>query len=419
MPECAGSGEVLKWYGTAVDIHDQKQVTEALDLALARETLAKTEAERANRIKDEFLAVLSHELRSPLNPILGWVKLLQRRQMSEAKTAQALESIERNAKLQTQLIDDLLDVAKILNGKLSFEPEPVSLDLAIASAIETVKASAAAKSISLTFNNAAQSAVILGNSTRLQQIVWNLLSNAVKFTPLQGEITVNLERKKDRAQVVVRDTGKGIKAEFLPHLFESFRQEDATITRSYGGLGLGLSIVQYLVEMHAGTISAASPGEGLGATFTVSLPLMATEEDYSAPVEPTTDLDLTGIQVLNVDDDEDSREIIAATLEAYGATLETATGAAAAMQLLEAYQPDVLLLDIGMPEIDGYMLLQQIRELPSGLYRQTPAIALTAYARDEDRDEALSRGFQVHLTKPIDITEVVKVVAMLVRDRPI
>ena len=414
LPERLASGEIVKWYGTAIDIHAQKQVSKELEQALSREKSALAESNRANRIKDEFLAVLSHELRSPLNPILGWARLLQMRKMSEEKTAHALETIERNAQLQTQLIDDLLDVAKILRGKLKFDPEPVALDAVILSACDTVKTTAAAKSIALNLD-IIEPAMVLGDSTRLQQIVWNLLSNAVKFTSNQGKVNVQLSQLEGFAKIAVSDTGKGIKADFLPHLFESFRQEDATITRSYGGLGLGLSIVSYLVDMHGGTITAESPGEGLGSTFTVTLPLIAEADNIQATIEPEIEVDLTGVQFLCVDDDDDSREIIMALLSAYGATVKTATCAAEAMSLLETYDPDMLVLDIGMPEIDGYQLLDQIRALPSGRHRKTPAIALTAYARDEDREAALSKGFQAHATKPIDINEVVNVIAILVR----
>lgn len=414
MPNLSDSGEVLKWYGTSIDIHERKQTLEALDWALSREKLARAESERANRTKDEFLAVLSHELRSPLNPILGWARLLQTRKLSEEKTVRALETIERNAKLQTQLIDDLLDVAKILRGKLKFDPKPVSLDAVVRAAMETVKTAAMAKSISLHLN-VVEPVVVLGDGTRLQQIVWNLLSNAVKFTPSQGRVEICLSQVENYAAITVSDTGTGIKAEFLPHLFESFQQEDVTITRSYGGLGLGLSIVHDLVDIHGGTILAASPGEGLGATFTVKLPLSDDVDTAQVLIEPKKELDLTGVQVLYVDDDADSREIVRAVLSAYGATLKVTAGATEAISLLETYHPDVLVLDIGMPEVDGYTLLKQIRALPSGRYRQTPAISLTAYARDEDREAALSRGFQVHATKPIDIDKVAQAVAALAR----
>ena len=414
LPERLASGEIVKWYGTAIDIHAQKQVSRELEQALSREKSALAESNRANRIKDEFLAVLSHELRSPLNPILGWARLLQKCKMSEEKTARALETIERNAQLQTQLIDDLLDVAKILRGKLKFEPKPVSLDAVILSACDTVKTTAAAKSLSLNLD-IVEPATVFGDSTRLQQIVWNLLSNAVKFTSNQGKVDVQLSQVEDFAKIVVSDTGKGIKAEFLPHLFESFRQEDATITRSYGGLGLGLSIVSHLVDMHGGTITAESPGEELGATFTVTLPLIAEANNIQSTIKPEVEVDLTDIQVLAVDDDDDARDLMEAMLSAYGATMKMARGAAEAMSLLETYTPDILVLDIGMPEIDGYMLLEEIRALPSGRHRSTPAIALTAYARDEDREAALSKGFQAHTTKPMDINEVVNVIATLVR----
>lgn len=415
MPCRTESGEITKWYGTTIGIHEQKQTLSERDQALEREQLARAEAERANRIKDEFLAVLSHELRSPLSPILGWARLMQERQLSEERTAKALESIERNAKLQTQLIDDLLDIAKILRGKLKFAPQPVTIDTVVASAVETVRTTAVAKSIELTLR-VEHAAVVLGDATRLQQIVLNLLTNAIKFTPASGQVEVRLYRADTQIAIAVRDTGKGIKAEFLPHLFESFRQEDATVTRSYGGLGLGLSIVHHLVKLHGGTVSAQSPGEGLGSTFTVSLPMAAAAaETEQTPGESSSEPDLAGLCILAVDDDEDSREIVAEALSAYSATVRSVACATEAIALLATYQPDVLVLDIGMPGVDGYTLLKQIRSLPTQQHDSILAIALTAYARDEDRTKALTAGFQAHLTKPVDILELAKAVETLAK----
>jgi PAS domain S-box-containing protein len=296
-------GKVLRWFGTNTDITERQQAEQERDRLFQLEQAARAEAERANRIKDEFLAILSHELRSPLNPILGWTKMLQSRKFNETKTAQALATIERNVKLQTQLIDDLLDIAKILRGKLSLDVAPVNLVFVIESAIDTVNTAAIAKSIQLhpILSNIGQ---VSGDSNRLQQIVWNLLSNAIKFTPKGGRVEIRLERVDDRAHIIVSDTGKGINPDFLPHIFESFRQEDVSITRKYGGLGLGLAIVRQLVEAHGGTIAADSPGEGLGATFTVQLPLLNIEPEIKQIdelLQPA--LELTGIRVLTVDDD--------------------------------------------------------------------------------------------------------------------
>jgi PAS domain S-box-containing protein len=396
------------------EITDRKLAEEERDRLLKLEQAARAEAERANRIKDEFLAVLSHELRSPLNPILGWTKLLQTRKFDETKTAEALATIERNVKLQTQLIDDLLDVAKILRGKLSMDAVPVNLAFVIESAIDTVSTAAFAKSIVLhpVLSNIGQ---VCGDSNRLQQIVWNLLSNAIKFTPKGGRVEIRLQRVDDQAHIIVSDTGIGINPDFLPHIFESFRQEDVSITRKYGGLGLGLAIVRQLVEAHAGTITAESPGEGLGATFTVRLPLLNVEPEIKQTDDlPQQALDLTGIRVLAVDDDPDARDLLTVLLAQYGAEVLTVTSAAEVLANLESFQPDVLVSDIGMPEVDGYSLIQQIRTLTPEKGGQIPAIALTAYARVDDQQRAITSGYQRHVTKPLEPEELVQAVVGLV-----
>ncbi|MHC5769679.1 MAG: PAS domain-containing protein [Nostoc sp.] len=413
MPLKDQRGQVVKWFGTCTDIHDQKELEVERNRILAQEQAARAEAERANRIKDEFLAVLSHELRSPLNPILGWTKLLQTRKFNETKTAEALATIERNAKLQTQLIDDLLDVAKILRGKLSIEATPVNLASVIESAIDTVSTAAIAKSIALhpVLPNIGQ---VSGDSNRLQQIVWNLLSNAIKFTPNGGRVEIRLQPLDNQAEIIVSDTGKGINPEFLPYIFESFRQEDVSVTRKYGGLGLGLAIVRQLVEAHGGTIMADSAGEGLGATFTVQLPLLNVEPEIKQTDElPQPALELTGIRVLTVDDDADARELLTVLLAEYGAKVLTVGSAAEVLANLESFQPDVLVSDIGMPEVDGYSLIQQIRALTAEKGGEIPAIALTAYARIEDSLRAITSGYQRHVTKPLDPEELVQAVVAL------
>ncbi|BAY73415.1 multi-sensor hybrid histidine kinase (plasmid) [Trichormus variabilis NIES-23] len=406
-------GNAVRMLGNVQDITDRKETEIERDHLLKLEQAARAEAERANRIKDEFLAILSHELRSPLNPILGWTKLLQSRKLSESKTAEALATIERNAKLQTQLIDDLLDVAKILRGTLSIDASPVNLAFVIESALDTVRTAAVAKSITLhpVLPNIGQ---VSGDSNRLQQIVWNLLSNAIKFTPNGGRVEIRLQSLDNQAQITVSDTGKGINLEFLPHIFESFRQEDVSVTRKYGGLGLGLAIVQQLVEAHGGTITAHSPGVGLGATFTVQLPLLNVEPQIKQPDElPQPALELTGIRVLTVDDDADARELLTVLLAEYGATVKTVASAAEVLANLESFQPDVLVSDIGMPEVDGYSLIQQIRTLPSEKGGEIPAIALTAYARIEDSQRAITSGYQRQVTKPLDPEELVQAVVAL------
>lgn len=409
------AGNAVRMLGNVQDITDRKQAEMERDRLLKLEQAARAEAERANRIKDEFLAVLSHELRSPLNPILGWTKLLQTRKFDETKTAEALATIERNAKLQTQLIDDLLDVAKILRGKLSIEHTPVNLAFVIESAIDTVRTAALAKSILLhpVLANIGQ---VSGDSNRLQQIIWNLLSNAIKFTPKSGRVEIRLQQVDDQAQIIVSDTGIGINSDFLPYIFESFRQEDVSITRKYGGLGLGLAIVRQLVEAHGGTITADSPGEGLGATFTVQFPLLNVELEIKQTDELSQQaLDLTGVRVLTVDDDADARELLTILLAEYGATVLTVASAAEVLANLECFKPDVLVSDIGMPEVDGYTLIQQIRTLPPEKGGQIPAIALTAYARVDDYQRAINSGYQRHVTKPLDPEELVQAVVALVR----
>jgi len=413
IPQRNEQGQIVKWFGTATDIDVQKQLELDRDRCLAQEQTARETAERANRIKDEFLAVLSHELRSPLNPILGWARLLQSRKFDAAKTAEALATIERNAKLQTQLIDDLLDVAKILRGKLMMEMATVDLAFVIESALDTMRDAATNKSIQL-HSALPQIGFISGDSARLQQVVWNLLSNAIKFTPNNGRVDIFLERVGNQAQITVRDTGKGINPNFLPHLFESFRQEDASTTRRYGGLGLGLAIVRSLVEAHGGTIAADSPGEGQGATFTVRLPLIAIEPEVQSFEQPfVRDLNLTGIRVLAVDDEPDARELLATVLMMYGAEVLMVTSAAEVLIALESFQPNVLVCDIGMPDIDGHSLIQQIRALPPERGGQIPAIALTAYAREEDNQRAIASGYQCHTTKPLEPEQLVQAVMVL------
>ncbi|KOP25307.1 diguanylate cyclase [Hapalosiphon sp. MRB220] len=424
------------------------------------------ESQRANRIKDEFLAVLSHELRSPLNPILGWAKLLQTHKVDVARTTQALSIIERNAKLQAELIDDLLDVSRILRGKLSLQICPVDLVSTIQAAMETVRLAAQTKLIDLQFtildfelgnneqileysptceqlNNLKSRHVlqrrvdakrllkvppqrsgskipnpkfqVMGDSNRLQQVIWNLLSNAVKFTPEEGQVDIRLERFGSHAQIVVSDTGKGIIPEFLPFVFEHFRQADAATTRKFGGLGLGLAIVRHLVELHGGTVEAASPGENQGATFTVRLPLMLTQPQTNQDtLHSEESLDLKGVKILVVDDDTDTREFTAFLLEEYGANVTAVASAAEALITFTHLQPDILLSDIGMPDIDGYMLIQQVRNLPAEEGGQIPAIALTAYAGEIDYQQALSVGFQKHVSKPVDPVKLIEVITSLV-----
>jgi PAS domain S-box-containing protein len=402
------------------DITQRKQAEVEREQLLVREKAAREQAEAANRIKDEFLAVLSHELRSPLNPILGWTKLLQSRNLDEQKTKQALATIERNARLQAQLIEDLLDVSRILQGKLVLYPHPVRLVSTIEGAIETVRLAAEAKGIQIQTAFTPNVGLVMGDSARLQQVMWNLLSNAVKFTNSGGKIDICVEKIKSEIQVEVKDTGKGINREFLPFVFEYFRQEDGTTTRKFGGLGLGLAIVRQLVELHGGNVTAESPGEGQGATFTVRLPLFKNETEKIADETNNFELSslhihpLQDVRVLLIDDEPDARDLIAFVLAEAGAIATAVSSAIEALTIFPQVKPDLIVSDIGMPEVDGYMLIQQIRALPLEQGGQVPAIALTAYAGEINQQKAIASGFQRHLAKPVETNELVETIISLV-----
>ncbi|PSR16260.1 hypothetical protein C8255_18780 [filamentous cyanobacterium CCP3] len=409
-------GKVVRVVGSTTDITSRKQAEQEREQLLARERTAREQAEAANRIKDEFLAVVSHELRSPLNPILGWSKLLRTRQLDDQKRDYALEVIERNALIQAQLINDLLDVSRILRGKLSLNKTVVDLGLTIQAALETVQLAVEARSIQICTQLDPTLRLVSGDADRLQQVVWNLLSNAVKFTPEGGRVEVRLEYHDPHAQITITDTGRGIDPSFLPHVFDRFRQEDATTTRQFGGLGLGLALVRYLVELHGGQVKAASPGEGQGATFTVRLPLLPLHQAATLqppPAKPS--IDLNGTQILVVDDDSTTREFIAFFLELQGADVISAAGAGEAIAALTRFRPDIMLSDIGMPEMDGYMLMRQVRSLSLEQGGQVPAIALTAYAGEIDHQQALAAGFQKHITKPVEPDQLVEAIAALVQ----
>jgi PAS domain S-box-containing protein len=396
---------------TCRDLTDRKRI-------LQQEQAARKEAERANRLKDEFLAVLSHELRSPLNPILGWTRLLQNGKLDAARQAEALKTIERNAKLQTQLIEDLLDISRIMQGKLCLSAAPVSLTFVISSAIETVRLAAQAKNIQIALDLDPEIAPISGDATRLQQVVWNLLTNAVKFTPNGGQVIVELRQLDRLVQIRVIDTGKGITPNFLPHVFEYFRQEDGSTTRKFGGLGLGLAIVRQIVEMHGGTVWAESQGENQGATFIVQLPAM--QQATLTGSEPTrtqadAEMPLDGIQILLVDDEMDTREFQAFVLEQSGANVTAVASGLEALRALDQFIPDAIVSDVGMAQMDGYMLMQQIRLRPAAQGGTIRAIALTAYAAEVDQQKALRVGFQAHITKPVEPEVLVKAIASLFR----
>jgi CheY-like chemotaxis protein len=345
---------------------------------------------------------------------LGWSRLLQDRKLDEKRTTYALETIERNAKIQVQLIDDLLDVARILRGKLSLNVAPVNLAATITAALETVRLAAEAKSIQIQTMLQPDVGRILGDSGRLQQVIWNLMSNAVKFTPQGGRVELRLEQVDTGAQITVSDTGKGIHPDFLPHVFEYFRQADSATTRQFGGLGLGLAIVRQIVELHGGTVQAASPGVGQGATFTVKFPLMPHQSAISQDVrESKLPSGLQDIKVLVVEDTTDMREYITFVLEQSGANVVAVATAAEALTALAQFRPEVLVSDIGMPEVDGYMLMRQVRMRSPEQGGQTPAVALTAYAGEINQQQALAAGFQRHLAKPVEPEALVKVIADL------
>lgn len=409
-----------------MDITEQKRAEKEREQLLAREQAARVEAEAANRVKDEFVAVLSHELRTPLSAILGWARLLSSGNLDEATFARALETIQRNAKLQAQMIDDLLDISRIITGKLQLDTRPITLAPIIEAAIDSVQPAADAKNIEIQMMPTYENELVLGDSDRLQQIVWNLLSNAVKFTPDGGRVRVQVKYEPSHARIIVSDTGKGISAEFSPHVFDRFSQADTGSKRRSRGLGLGLAIVRHLVELHGGTVSVESPGEGQGATFTVRLPLMISHRDTSGskrlfapavghefPLENSSRLD--GLRVLVVDDEPDARKLLTMVLEQCGAQVAAVGSAAEALEAIERSRPDILVSDIAMPNEDGYDLIRKVRML--GLERggQIPAIALTAYAGPEDRMRALSEGYQRHVPKPVEPAELVAVIASLMR----
>jgi PAS domain S-box-containing protein len=383
------------------------------------------EAQDANRMKDEFLAVLSHELRTPLNAIMGYARLLRGGILSAEKAARGLETLERNASWLTQIVEDVLDVSRIVSGKIRLDVQPVELPLIVDNAVATVQPTADAKGVRLQTVIDPRVGPVSGDPDRLQQVVWNLVTNAVKFTPKGGRIQVRLERVNSHVEIVVSDTGMGIRPDFLPYVFERFRQGEAGTTRKTGGLGLGLAIVRHIVEMHGGTVHVASAGEGAGATFRVRLPLMIVhpetldtrrEHPRTGRMEPLRALaDLSGVRVLAVDDDADALALLRVTLEAAGAEVTTVPSPLDALERIEALHPQVLVLDLGMPEMDGFELIARIRASTNADVRNVPAAALTAFARSEDRTKALRSGFEMHLAKPVDPGELVASVATLAR----
>ena len=390
---------------------------------LAHEHQMRAEAEGASRMKDEFLATISHELRSPLQPLLNWAYLLRSPNLDPASAERALDAIERSTKTLGQLIEDLLDVSRIVTGKLRLQARPVRLPGVIRSAIEAVEAAALAKAVVLEARIDPDLPVVLGDPDRLQQVLWNLLSNGIKFTPRGGRVTVTVSGHEGELVITVADTGAGIKPEFLPHVFERFRQAESSTNRAYGGLGLGLAIVRHLVELHGGSVSVASEGEGRGATFTVRLPVAAAARlpAERAPAAVTSDApasrSLTGLHILVVDDEADAREVMRFMLERGGARVRIADSAAAALDAIREDRPDLLISDIGMPVEDGYVMVRRLRAMEDGAHRRLPAIALTAYASEEDSRRARSAGFDAHLSKPVDPARLIDIAVGLAGPR--
>jgi len=413
--------------GIVHDITEHKRAQNEREQLLESERQARSEAERTSRMKDEFLATLSHEMRTPLNAILGYASLLRHSQIDPKETAEGLEVIDRNARMQARLIEDLLDMSRIISGKVRLDVHLVELANVIDSAIETVRPAAEAKRINLT-KNLEPVAPISGDAARLQQVLWNLLTNAIKFTPSNGKVDVRLQKRDTHVEITISDTGQGISPEFMPHMFERFRQADASTTRKHGGLGLGLAIVKHLVEMHGGSISARSDGEGKGSTFIISLPQsLHSMAELPSSTRPETSSETTrpklpnlrGTKILIVDDDADARELMERIFKECHATVLTAASVDQALFQLAQEVPDILISDIGMPTQDGYDLIRAVRHLKSERIANLPAIALTAFARSEDRTKALLAGYDAHLAKPTDPLDLATTVSTLLKRSPV
>jgi PAS domain S-box-containing protein len=424
IPLWGPHGSVREWVGTVTDVHDQKIAEEERARLFKIAEAERHRASEANRAKDEFLAVVSHELRTPLNAMMGWTQVLRTGALTEERREQGLEVLERNVKAQAQLIEDLLDVSRIIAGKLHLTEGRVDLAEVVAAAADVVRPAADTRAVRLGLRCDPDAGFVMGDADRLQQVVWNLLANAVKFTPSGGKVEVRLRRAAQLVEIVVEDNGQGIAADFLPFVFERFKQAEGGTTRKHGGLGLGLAIVRHIVELHGGRIEAHSEGAGRGATFTVQIPICPASSRSPIPGDPeapppsqTSPLSrpsgLRGLRVVIVDDEPDARELLASLFEHCEARAMIAASAAAALQLVREMRPDVLVSDIGLPEEDGYSLIQKIRALPPDEGGRTPAVALTAYARLEDRVRALEAGYDMHIAKPIEPSALLTAVAGL------
>ncbi|MFL6274705.1 MAG: PAS domain S-box protein [Blastocatellia bacterium] len=421
------TGRIIAASKIARDITEQKQAEKEREQLLTRERAARADAETANRAKDQFLATVSHEVRTPLNAILGWARILHSGKLDGEMQARALETIDRNARAQAQIIEDLLDVSRIITGKLRLDARPIGLSSIIEAAADAVRPAAHAKNIQLEMRLDYEAGPVSGDPDRLQQVVWNLMSNAIKFTPSGGHVCVNLDRVGTEARISVTDTGRGISADFMPYLFDRFSQADSSLTRKHGGLGLGLAIVRHLIELHGGTVGATSAGEGQGATFEITLPLAIKQEQRMIRSEVEVErlaesseslfdpqISLHGLRVLVVDDDTDARELVATVLTHSGAEVSAVASASEALAMLETFKADVMVSDIEMPGEDGYSLIRKVRSYVDGAGR-IAAAALTAHARTEDRMRALAAGYDTHIAKPVEPSELLAVVASIAR----
>jgi PAS domain S-box-containing protein len=428
IPITGSDGTFLGYMGGVIDINERKSAEENSEAMLRIEQAARVEAERAALMKDEFLATVSHEMRTPLTAMLGWVQMLRSGSLAGDAVPHALETIERNARAQAKLINDLLDMSRILSGRLRLDIQQVNLTDIVEAAISTAEPAAAAKKISVVRQFEAEAESVSADASRLQQVIWNLLNNAIKFTPSGGEVKVVMKRLESQMEITVSDSGEGIEPEFLPHVFERFRQQDSSTDRRHQGLGLGLSIVKQLVELHGGSVRALSEGVGKGAAFTVVVPLSNTyirraaeplaqrKEEHPPAMEAPPSI--LGVKVLVVDDDNDARELLRSILAHHGASVRTAASAADAIKEFAAKPPQILLSDIGMPGEDGYELIRKIRALDSQEAKRVPAVALTAFARSEDRRRAIGAGFNMHLSKPVEPAELLTIVASLTKGSP-
>ncbi len=420
-------GELVSVLSLVLDVTARKHAEEERIALLGREREARQHAEEADRLKDEFLATLSHELRTPLTSILGWATLLSSGEVEQENFKRAIETIERNARSQARLIDDLLDVSRIITGNLHLEVHPLNLAPVVVAAKDALRPAADAKAIKVNTTLDYENCLVTGDPNRLRQVVWNLLINAIKFTPRGGSVRVYLQCNDPAVRLTVTDTGEGISAEFLPFVFHRFRQEEGSISRKQGGLGLGLAVVRHLVELHGGTVSAESGGPGQGSTFVVDLPLAperrkekregVDQEDLAEPLERRSagvSVSLDGLRVMLVEDDDDSRSLLSLMLRRNGAEVTSASTSSEALSALDYSRPDVVISDIGMPDEDGYALLRRLRALPVERGGQTPAIALTGYATNKDRERALEAGYQLHLAKPVEPDELVAAIVSVV-----